>query len=59
MADEWLKNYWMFEEYLTALPHYGEDGYSIDRIDVNGDYSPGNVRWATAAQQANVKRICY
>jgi len=27
-------------------------GMSIDRIDCNGDYMPGNVKWSTAAEQA-------
>lgn len=32
------------------------DGFSIDRMDVNGDYEPSNCRWADAVTQASNKR---
>jgi hypothetical protein len=56
MFDEWISNYKSFSDYVKTLPNYNEKGYSIDRIDVNKGYEPGNIRWADSTTQANNRR---
>lgn len=59
VCDEWQggkEGFFNFFEYVSKLPHFGEEGYSLDRINVNGNYESNNIRWATAKVQSNNRR---
>lgn len=51
VCERWKK----FENFFSDMGDPGQ-GFSIDRIDHNGNYEPGNVRWATSKTQGRNKR---
>lgn len=56
VCDEWKNDFSAFYDYVSKLPHFGEEGRSIDRINNDGNYEPGNVRWATTTEQLRNRR---
>jgi len=48
MCDEWKDNFEKFFNYIGIRP---DKNLSLDRINNDGNYEPGNVRWATDKEQ--------
>lgn len=53
VCKKWREDFWAF--YKDIGPRPSKD-YSIDRVDNDGNYEPGNVKWSTREEQANNKR---
>jgi hypothetical protein len=53
VAPEWLEDFQEFLDYVGRAP---TEKHTIDRVDPDGNYVPGNVRWATQAEQCVNKR---
>ena len=56
MCKEWHESFESFYSYVSLLPHFGEIGYSLNRVDNNKGYEPNNVEWADDITQANNRR---
>lgn len=54
VCNEWRDDYMKFREW--ALSNGFEKGLQLDRIKVNGNYSPENCRWVTQKENSNNKR---
>ena len=58
VCPEWRTSFQAFYEYISKLPHFREEGRTLDRINNEGNYEPGNVRWATIHEQNMNRRVC-
>lgn len=56
MHEEWRSDFRAFSAWIEENLGGRPDGHSLDRIDNDGNYEPGNLRWATKSQQSSNKR---
>lgn len=50
ICDEWLNSFETFKDW--ALNSGYEEGLTIDRIDFNNNYEPGNCQWLTRSKHS-------
>ena len=55
VCDRWRNS---VEAFMADMGKKPQEDYTLDRIDVNGNYTPENCRWADPQTQQRNKRVC-
>jgi hypothetical protein len=57
MSPEWVHDRQAFEIWILTNLGPRPEGLTLDRMNNDGHYEPGNLRWATYKTQANNRRL--
>lgn len=52
VCDSWLSSFWNFVEDMGEK----QEGYTLDRMDNDGNYEPSNCKWSTKSEQSRNTR---
>lgn len=57
VCQEWQESFLAYVKHVESLDKPSEEHKTLDRIDNDGHYEPGNLRWATAQMQSDNSRV--